>query len=182
MTTVHFDCLVAVNYTVDRHLQFRYQYWQRNPWFGPKGCIQEFPLLQLARVVSLILYISSTASVCGMSSMVPITIQQDSVWSSVEWLTGSQDSWSQQQNSLQSLRIGIWLLPPMVRVGEWLLGTMVVCEELRAWDCLASVFYLVSSGCFLSVSSMGKCSTNKRTPGRSVTLSHWSVHYQMAVG
>jgi len=155
MTIFHYDCLVALNHTVDTYLQIRYRHRQYNPCFGPKGCIWEFLTLQLARVVSPMLYISSTASFCRNSSMIPITLPQDSVWPSVERLTGSQDSWSRQQNRLQSLRIGIWLPPAMVRVGEWWFGIMVVWEELRAWDCLASVFCLVSSVCFLSLFSNG---------------------------
>jgi hypothetical protein len=95
---------------------------QQTPWLGPRGWVRELRMLQLVEAVPSIHYTGSSACLYICSTTIPITIQQDYVSPSEEWLTGCQDSWSQQHNRLPSLGLGIWLTPPMAWAGEWSFG------------------------------------------------------------
>ena len=134
----HFVCRAEVNIATEKRLQFQHWHRQHNPWLGPRGCVRESTTVQLVGAVPSIQYTASTAGLYEFSNT--ITIQQDCVLPSEERLTGSQDSWSWPHNRLPIL-------------GS-MRGRMVVWEELTAWHGLASVFWLLSSVCVLSVFSM----------------------------
>jgi len=128
-----FVCRAEVNITMDLSLQFRQR--QHNPSLGLRGWVRESITLQLVGAVPSIQYMASTAGYYLCSTTIPITIQWDCASPWGEFLTGSQDSWSRQQNRLRSLG-------SMSR-------RMVIWEEVRVWQDLASVFCLFSV-CFIN--------------------------------
>jgi hypothetical protein len=101
-------------------------HWQHHPWLGTRGCRQESTMLQLVGPVPSIQFFDA----------IPITIQQDFVSPSEEWLTSCPDSWSRQHNQLPSVDVH----PGLISLTAW---AGVVWKELRAWHDLASIFCLL---------------------------------------
>jgi len=144
-TIFHFVCRTEVNIAMEKSLHFRHR--EHNPWLGPRGCERESTSLQLVGAVPSIQYTASTVGLYIFSNTIPITKQQDCVSSSVEQLTGSQDSWSWQHNRLLSIGIGIWLMPPMAWAGEWSFG--MSSEHGMVWLLSLAYVFCLLSVCFL---------------------------------
>jgi len=114
----HSDRQVEDDVDTVKHLQFRPQL--HNACLGPRGCIRVSMTHQLVGAVPSIQYSASTAGLNIFSIM--ITIQEDCVSPSEEQLTGSQGSWSRQQNRLLTIGIDIRSTPTVESAGQWVFG------------------------------------------------------------